>query len=125
MASRIIGEPFGSGEQIDGWRACAVSGGIYVGLGPDNRDQLLNAEDGSSAKFRYVQSGHGFQRATLDTKGDGTIQVFMNNLLVGTTDVRGNGKSVLTLTGVGSDRYEMELRVVNGLSIAIRSITLE
>ncbi|RTE77927.1 hypothetical protein BHE90_007574 [Fusarium euwallaceae] len=92
MISQGIGEPFGSGEQIDGWRACAVSGGIYVGLGSDNRDQLLNAGVGSSAKFRYVQSGHGFQRATLDTTGDGTIQVFMNSLLVGTTHVRGDGK---------------------------------
>ncbi len=124
MTSQGVGDPFRPGEEIEAWRACTVLGGMYIGLGPDGHERLLNAVAGSKAEFRYIQSDLGFSRATLRTSGHGTIQVFANGVLAGVTQVYEGEVTELQLVGIGSDRYELELHVIEGSSLTIWSVTL-
>lgn len=68
MTSSGLGEPFALGEEIQGWRACEVTGGAYID------GETLVMPEGSSALFRYVGWTDLPARFTWEADGEGRLE---------------------------------------------------
>ncbi|MGI6366895.1 MAG: family 43 glycosylhydrolase [Anaerolineae bacterium] len=77
MTSQGAGRPFGLGETIEGWRACGVSGGAWVGPDGQGREALLGLVDGAGAVFRYVDWREGPRSLEVEAQGNGELTLWL------------------------------------------------
>jgi arabinoxylan arabinofuranohydrolase len=123
MTSQGTGEPFAPGEVIDGWRACAVSGGAYVGAASDAGERLLLPGAGATGTYRYAASSDGFTRVEVMGEGTGLLELRLGSQRV--TDVqvgRGTGTAAFDRLPAGIEEVSLVSRTDSAL--AVRSLTL-
>ena len=122
MTSQGIGGPFGSGEKIMGYQACALKGGCYIDEDSAHGEKLTGIRNGDSAVFRFVRSTEPWKTIELEAAGKGKVQVFMNGTRAGTLDLTG-GKSTGWLD-MPAGEYELELCFEAPEGMEIYSLTL-
>jgi hypothetical protein len=123
MTSQGTGEPFAPGEVIDGWRACAVSGGAYVGAASDADERLLLPGVGATGTYRYAASSDGFTRVEIAGEGTGVLELRVGRQRV--TDVHiGRGVGTATFDRLPAGIKEVSLVSRTTSALAVRSLTL-
>lgn len=112
MTSQGVGEPFGAGEYVEGFRACELRGRIRIDVGGGGHERLCGAAEGDEAIFRYVSSPEGFSSISLDVEGAGDITAYLGGELVGRISVDGSRQTLrVDFERRPADRAELVLRV--------------
>ena len=122
MTSQGTGPAHAPGETVDGWRACQVSGGAYVGPAPDGREVLWLPRGGAAGTYRFVESDEVLSRATIDARGSGVLEVRVGD--VATARPFTSGSHVLDLAPVPAGRYEVTVTLRSGSGVLLRSLSL-
>lgn len=79
MTSQGAGRPFSIGEEIEGYRACQLSGSVYIAPSKNGYEGLTGISDGDEAIYRYVQWGQKAEGVSVNGIGSGTILIFLDN----------------------------------------------
>lgn len=118
MTSQGIGKPYQKNEWLEGWRACEVYGGAFIGPSADSRTEcLLNLKKGSAACWRYLENDGSICKAVIYGKGSGTAEVFLNRNHAGTLRMQdGAGECAITLKD-GMYTVEIEVLESDGMEI--------
>ena len=127
MTSQGAGEPFGSGEKIRAYRACALHGGLYIAPEKDGGEEaLMNIGEGDSAAFRYVRADGEFHSAALEYSGKGRVRILLDRKIVGEADLSEEGRMEVQLAeaGHGTEPVELTLMFSEPRDLVLRSITL-
>ncbi len=123
MTSQGVGEPFGPGERIMAYQACAVRGGCYIDRDGEYGEKLTNLLPGCAANFRYVESKDDSTEIALNCRGTGTIRVLMNGGLAGTVTVE-NGVQKDTGIHMPAGQYELSLEIAASEGLEILELSL-
>lgn len=125
MTSQGAGRPFGIGEKIDAYRACQLSGGIYIAPSENESEMLTGIQDGDEAIFRYVQWGTTVNHISVEARGNGIIKIYLN-------DEREASGSIILYNGcvstssfkgaAGKHEIKLLFEKTNGLEICSISI---
>jgi arabinoxylan arabinofuranohydrolase len=79
MTSQGAGRPFGLGECIEGWRACELRGGCFIGPSSDGVERLRGIGDGDEAVWRYVEWSAAPARFELEACGSAEVELFVDD----------------------------------------------
>ncbi|WP_394186794.1 family 43 glycosylhydrolase [Metabacillus halosaccharovorans] len=79
MTSQGAGKPFELHEKIEAYRACELSGSVYIAPLEDGEERLTNITDGDEVIFRYVDWKIEPSEILIDAKGTGEIIVFLDD----------------------------------------------
>ncbi|MBQ6678942.1 MAG: family 43 glycosylhydrolase [Lachnospiraceae bacterium] len=126
MTSQGAGAPFGPGETIPGFRACMLSGALYIDVLPDREtytEALVHIRPGDRASFRYIASGQGFSGITLTGSGSGVIEVLADGQAAGTICMR-DGKQEAAGILIAPGTHELELCFTEAEGLVMEAITL-
>ncbi|WP_458782358.1 family 43 glycosylhydrolase [Arthrobacter sp. D3-16] len=123
MTSQGTGEPFAPGEVIDGWRACAVGGGAYVGAASDGDERLLLPRAGATGTYRYVSSSDGFTLVEVMGEGTGVLELQVGGQHVTDVHMRaGAGRAAFDRFPPGTAEISLVSRT--DAECTVRSFTL-
>lgn len=127
MTSQGPGAPFGPGECIMGYQACGLKGKLFIDIEEQGaykgKEKLTNISEGDEAVFRYVESENGFGKITVEAAGTGTIEVYLDGNLAGTTKIR-NGRQISNEIRMAAGIYELMLRFCEADKMEIYSLVL-
>jgi len=73
MTSQGAGRPFAINETIEGYRACQLSGHIFIGPTTNGLEGLSGIKDGDEAIFRYVEWEKSVNQVSISGTGSGDI----------------------------------------------------
>jgi len=124
MTTQGTGAPFQSGEKIYGYQACSLSGNIFIGEDGKGGECLKNIFPEDTAAFRYVETKTGFSTISVETEGDGVIDIFLDDVLVGTAEVAGTGEYVGKISDCEKGVRELKLRFREAKKLKLISVTL-
>jgi len=79
MTSQGAGRPFNIGEKIDAYRACELFGSVYIYPLNGDYEGLIGIQNGDTAIFRYVDWKQGPCAVSIEAKGSGEIQIYLDN----------------------------------------------
>ncbi|MGI9824441.1 family 43 glycosylhydrolase [Agromyces sp. Marseille-Q5079] len=119
MTSQGAGEPFALGEQIDGWRACTVGGGGYVG-DFHGHQALVLPRVGATGTYRHVKNEAPLQQAELTVRGSGTVALRIGSRL-STIDVT-PGTVTIELAELPPGTHEIQIALVSGADVTVSSL---
>jgi arabinoxylan arabinofuranohydrolase len=122
MTSQGTGAPHTPGETIDGWRACHVSGGAYVGPSSDGRESLILPGTGASGTFRYLVNDSDLTRAIIDAEGPGVIEIHLGEFA--TAHTLTSGSQDVALNRVPAGRHEITVTLRSGSDVRLCSLSL-
>ena len=132
MTSQGIGEPFAPGEKIMGYQVCGIHGGAYIDVDAQCGEKLTNIREGDELIFRYAQGEPAYGRAVMETRGKGSLEIFLDAQKVGTLEISGDGETlcsetILSMEGLPpkKDGYEVTLRCTQGEGLELLSVTLD
>jgi len=121
MTSQGTGEPFAPGERIDGWRACHVRDGGYVGA-VDGQETLVLPQGGAGGTYRYLYSNEPITRAALTIRGTGSIVLRIGEHATRTQAV--SGVVSVDLGSIAPGTHEIEIELAAGANVALDALTL-
>jgi len=121
MTSQGVGRPFTVGERIDGWRACQVRGGAFVGS-VDGEERLRLPRAGASGIYRYVRTETAVSRAELTVHGTGRLAVRVGSH---TAEVDAEpGVVAVPLGDIASGTHEIEVALVSGTGLSLEALVV-
>ena len=123
MTSQGAGRSFGCGEKIDAYRACQLSGGVYITPLEDGYEGLAGINNGDTVIYRYVQWDSAVKTVSIKATGSGEIKIYLD----GESELAG---SVLLMAGevIKSDwktslgKHEIKLQFDKVDNLVLRSI---
>ena len=123
MTSQGVGEPFAPGEKIMGYQACGLKGSCYLDVDEIYGEKLMNISPGDEAVFRYVKNGDCWKGIEMIGSGNGSIEVYFNDVYAGTVTVEeGKGESDSLFAEAGE--HELVLKFKEAVGLEIGEITL-
>jgi len=123
MTTQGPGRPLAAGDRIDGWRACEVAGGAFVGPGESGREGLA-MPPGSAAVFRWLELDRRASSVELEMERAGIVALALgrDTPAVGAVEVwsgRGTGAIVLP-----PGRHELWLRNTGEDDVVVLDLVL-
>ncbi|WP_160720605.1 family 43 glycosylhydrolase [Bacillus sp. USDA818B3_A] len=79
MTSQGAGRPFGINEKIEAYRACQLSGCVYIAPSKNGDEVLINISNEDEAVFRYVEWEKEVKDISIEGTGSGEIFIFLDN----------------------------------------------
>ncbi|PFO07767.1 xylosidase [Bacillus sp. AFS076308] len=79
MTSQGAGKPFGIHETIEAFRACQLSGSVYIAPSKNNGEVLTGMRDGDEAIYRYVEWKRPVNYISIEGTGSGEIKIYLND----------------------------------------------
>ena len=71
MTSQGLGDPFGPGERIEGYRVCGLRGSAFVGGPEGEAERIVGICPGDEMMFRYLQGEPVYTELELESGGSG------------------------------------------------------
>lgn len=121
MTSQGTGEPFAPGEHIDGWRACQVHGGGFVGA-VDGQERLVLPRKGAGGTFRYVRNEEVISRAELTVYGTGSVVVRVGDHAGEAHAV--SGVVSVDLGSIAPGTREIEIELASGAGLTVEGLVV-
>ena len=125
MTSQGPGKPFAPGEKLMGWQACGLTGSCWIDADDKYAESLQHIANGDTAVFRYVKSDDSYTRAILECEGEGTVDILLNDRLVGTARIEGGALKTEAAISAEAGEYELRLEFVESRDLKLISIALE
>lgn len=124
MTSQGAGRPFGLGERIDAWRACHLSGSVFIGAPVNAGQRLTGIQNGDSAVFRYVEWEAPAENVKIEAEGSGTIDVCLVDEAapVGRIQIK-DGMTISSSFHGLPGRHEVKLKFENANNLEIYAFT--
>lgn len=99
MTSQGLGEPFAPGETIMGYQVCGFRGKAYIDIdhaaeSTENMEIITNIHKGDEIIFRYICGENTYTQASLSTRGEGSLQIYFEDVLVGKATIKGRSTEV-------------------------------
>jgi arabinoxylan arabinofuranohydrolase len=79
MTSQGAGRPFGINETIEAYRACQLSGSVYIAPSKIGEEVLTGAQDGDEAIFRYVDWERQVHDIFIEATGSGEVHIYLDD----------------------------------------------
>jgi len=79
MTSQGAGRPFCVGEKIEAYRACQLSGNVYIDVVDSGYEALTGIKDGDTAIYRYVEWENPVNEVHIEATGSGEIKIYLDN----------------------------------------------
>lgn len=98
MTSQGVGEPFAPGEKILGYQVCGLSGSAYIDADEMAGEKVTNICPGDELVFRYLKVLPDYTGITLETRGSGTLSVWLNDRRVGKVSVSSETDGIQAIT---------------------------
>ena len=120
MTSQGAGRPFGSGEKIEAYRACQLSGGVYIAPLKLGMEGLTGIKDGDTAIYRYAVWEKPINTVSVEATGSGEIKIYMDDEAEASASVLVKEGAMVTSTlKEASGKHEIKLKFdsVNNLEI--------
>jgi len=123
MTSQGAGRPFGIGEKIDAYRACHLSGSVYISPLKNGYEGLTNIKEGDSALYRYVEWENPVYSILVEASGSGEIEIYMDceTEATGSVLVR-NGEIVASSFKGSCGKHEIKMKFGKVNSLEVHSI---
>jgi hypothetical protein len=121
MTSQGTGKPFVPGEHIDGWRACQVHGGGFVGA-VDGQERLALPRRGAGGTYRYLRNEKPIDRAEITVRGTGSIVVRIGGHAGEARAV--SGVVSVDLGGIAPGTHEIELELASGAGLTVDALVV-
>ncbi|MDI4647110.1 family 43 glycosylhydrolase [Cohnella hashimotonis] len=123
MTSQGAGRPFSIHERIEAYRACQLTGNVYIGPSQTGRESLIGIKDRDEAVYRYVEWESPATGISIEGSGSGEILVFID----GEKDASGrvvlnNGIAVFSTFQGNSGRHEIRLQFNECSNLVIEAI---
>ena len=114
MTSQGLGDPFGPGERIEGYRVCGLRGNAFVGGPEGEAERIVGICPGDEMMFRYLQGEPVYTELELESGGSGQLEVWLDDCLAAEISVCGEGKATVPLDLTGLERKDTgyEIRLV-------------
>ena len=114
MTSQGLGDPFGPGERIEGYRVCGLRGNAFVGGPEGEAERIVGICPGDEMMFRYLQGEPVYTELELESGGSGQLEVWLDDCLAAEVSVCGEGKTTVPLDLTGLERKDTgyEIRLV-------------
>jgi hypothetical protein len=117
MTSQGPGDPFQAGEFIPAWSTCGLTGTAYLDVF-EKSEALVSISDGDTAAFRYIRLDHA-SALNLDIRGQGTIDVIVDDTPCGSSNATGSNSTVRIPPGT----HELRLRFHNPRGMVLLGAT--
>lgn len=78
MTSQGAGRPFARGEAIEAYRACQLSGSVFISPLYSGMEGLTGIKDGDTAIFRYVEWEEPVKKVTIMASGSGWVTIYLD-----------------------------------------------
>ncbi|MEH7414590.1 family 43 glycosylhydrolase [Neobacillus drentensis] len=78
MTSQGAGRPFGINERVEAFRACQLSGSVYIAPSKNRDEVLTGIQDGDEAVFRYVEWDTQSKEISIEASGSGEIHIYLD-----------------------------------------------
>ncbi|AJG98226.1 xylosidase [Clostridium beijerinckii] len=78
MTSQGAGRPFSIDEQIEAYRACYLSGSVYIAPLKNDCEGLTGIRDGDTAIYRYVEWERPTNGVYINATGSGEIIIYLD-----------------------------------------------
>lgn len=78
MTSQGAGRSFGIGEKIEAYRACELSGSVYISPLENGAECLTGIKDGDEAIYRYVEWEKPVNDIFVDATGSGEMKIYLD-----------------------------------------------
>jgi arabinoxylan arabinofuranohydrolase len=119
MTSQGAGVPFAPGEQIDGWRACQVRGGGFVGS-VDRHERLTLPRAGAGGTYRYLRNETPISQAELTVHGSGSVIVRVGQHV---TEAQAVSHTVsVDLGNIAPGKHEIPIELVSGAGVTVGAL---
>lgn len=123
MTSQGAGLPFRSGEIIDAYRACQLSGHVFIGPMNGEDEGLKGIGNGDSAIFRYVDWKKPVRTVAIEGAGSGEIIVYLDDKPEEAGRVLFHEGKIISSSFVSqTGKHEIKLKFFNPCELEIRSI---
>lgn len=120
MTSQGAGRQFSVDEQIDAYRACQLSGSVYIAPLDEGCEGLTGIKDGDTAIYRYVQWEKAVSGVNIKATGSGEIKIYLDNEKDASGNVRvseGYITNSLFKAGLGKHTIKLQFDKVNSLQV--------
>ena len=81
MSSQGLGDPFGPGERIEGYRVCGLRGSAFVGGPEGEAERIVGICPGDEMMFRYLQGEPVYTELEFESGGSGQLEVWLDDCL--------------------------------------------
>ncbi len=113
MTSQGAGRPFELDELLEGYRACQLSGGVYV-----DHSRLVNIQHGDKVCFRYVDWKEEPRQVQIKASGNGKIRLLCDGYDIGTVFIQDGDMIASEIKGpAGTHEIELEFTDTRGLAL--------
>jgi len=119
MTSQGAGAPFAPGEQIDGWRACRVRGGGFVG-NVDGHERLTLPRAGAGGTYRYLRNETPISGAELTVHGSGSVTVRVGQHVSEAQAV--SHTTSVDLGNIAPGKHEIAIELVSGAGVTVDAL---
>lgn len=125
MTSQGAGPPFTPGEHIDGWRACQVTGGAWIGPAPDGGEVLHLPQNAATATFRWLQIDHPVRGWQVAGSGTGVLhaRIAETGAPIGTARVV-DGLTVDQQLVLPQGRHELTIELRDSAGLLVDGLTI-
>lgn len=79
MSSQGAGRSFRINETIEAYRACQLSGSVYIAPSKNDMEILTSIKDGDEAIYRYVEWDKPVYDSSVSATGSGEINIYLDN----------------------------------------------
>jgi arabinoxylan arabinofuranohydrolase len=124
MTSQGPGAPFGLGDAIEGWRACALQGGCWIAPDDHGQEVLQGLQTGCQASWRWLQTDRPADGLQVQARGSA-------ELLLHTATQQAVGRlrlhdGVVTEASLSlpAGHHELRLQVLQASGLQLQSLTL-
>lgn len=76
---KMTSQGFGIGEKIEAYRACQLSGTVYIAPLENGDEVLTGINDGDEAIYRYVNWGKTVNEIEIEATGNGEINIYLDD----------------------------------------------
>ncbi|WP_342041611.1 hypothetical protein [Bacillus sp. OTU2372] len=123
MTSQGAGRPFGINEKIEAYRACQLSGSVYIAPSNNGNEVLTGIKDGDEAVFRYVEWDTLSKEISIEASGSGEIHIYLDDEKQATGSiVLDEGKIVASSFQGSSGKHQIKLQFNRVKEMEIHSL---
>jgi hypothetical protein len=120
MTSQGAGRPFGIDEKIEAYRACQLSGSIYIAPLETGKEVLTGIKDEDEAIYRYVEWEKPVNDIYIEATGSGEIKIYLDKEKEAAGSVvinEGNIKSSLFKGTLGKHEIKIKFSMTNNMQV--------
>ncbi|WP_462409524.1 family 43 glycosylhydrolase [Neobacillus sp. Marseille-QA0830] len=124
MTTQGAGKPFAIYEKIEAYRACQLSGNVYLAPSKNADEVLTGISDEDEAIYRYVKWEAPVNRVLIEGAGSGEIHIFLDNQNEASGSVTIKEGLIVESAFYGdSGKHEIRLQFRNVQALEIQSLT--